>query len=171
MKKSLCLNYFSLDLHACKSGFLPWKTLVHQVLSSRISTSNMLWNLMTCAAVFGHLTIRSSNKLWETGVAFSLAWYFSTPTRANVNTCLIPVHPLACIVHAKWCTEQPRDIHKLVLCVYTLCVPQNDDASECYTGLKATVCVVLSSFVHRRHCQMGKNSARLLVALFSSHLF
>ena len=32
-------------------------------------------------------------------------------TRANVNTCLIPVCPLDCAVHSKWCTIRPRGIH------------------------------------------------------------
>ena len=32
---------------------------------------------------------------------------FNNMTHANVNSCLIPIHPLGCPVHTKLCTAQP----------------------------------------------------------------
>ena len=61
---------------------------------------------------------------------------FHHPTCANVNTCLIPIHPLDCAVHPEWCTSQPKVVQKWIysLCVRPSCVQQNGSVSECYSG-------------------------------------
>ena len=57
----------------------------------------------------------TSNSL-TTGVTFSRAQYSTTPLRANVNICPIPV-TLGCA--AKWCTVLFRDVHRRVFRLWT----------------------------------------------------
>ena len=120
------------------------------------------------------LSLDNQEELQTVGIQCSIltCTVFQHLTRTNVNTCSILLHPWpAQYMLNDVLSNLGTYTNWSSVCVYTLCVPENDDTSECYTGLRATVCVVLPSFVHRRQCQMGKNSARLLVALFSSHLF
>ena len=63
--------------------------------------------LTITAETFDHNLLCYSCECYFT-VTFWLAQYSTTPPYANANTCPIPVNPLGCIVHDKWCTAQPQ---------------------------------------------------------------
>ena len=47
-----------------------------------------------------------------------------------------------CTAHAKWCTMQPKGVHKCSVFVCALCVLEYGGPLECYTCIKSTCCML-----------------------------